>query len=150
MRIFLAGGTGVLGHSLVPQLVRAGHRVTATTRRADRADMLTRLGAAPGTVDVFDAAALTEAVAAARPDLATTCLPVFASALSAPQPTTAPADPDKQLGRPVSNAKARAAGWDPAHPTWREASTTPQPDDRHRGVHEPVRSKPGCPRTTPD
>lgn len=269
MRIFLAGGTGVLGRGLIPRLVAAGHQVTATTRRADRTDLLTGLGATPSIVDVFDAAALAEAVAAANPDLivhmltdlsgfdleanarlrregttnlimaakaadveriivqsvawvfpddsapateddpsnsgtpvdvmeqaartlphativrfgtlygpgtwyaadgyiagvvkngalpatpavtcfihiddaitatvqaldwpdgtylitddepapATTWLPVYASALDAPEPVTAPADPEKPLGRPVSNAKARATGWDPAHATWRE------------------------------
>ncbi|MFG2560837.1 hypothetical protein [Streptomyces sp. NPDC048496] len=31
MRVFLAGGTGVLGRRLVPQLVARGHQVTATT-----------------------------------------------------------------------------------------------------------------------
>ncbi|MGW3513583.1 NAD-dependent epimerase/dehydratase family protein [Streptomyces sp. NPDC000994] len=32
MRVFVAGGTGVLGRRLVPQLVARGHEVTATTR----------------------------------------------------------------------------------------------------------------------
>ncbi len=34
MRVFVAGGTGVLGRRLVPQLVARGHRVTATTTSA--------------------------------------------------------------------------------------------------------------------
>ncbi|MGW4044089.1 NAD-dependent epimerase/dehydratase family protein [Streptomyces sp. NPDC004721] len=33
MRVFVAGGTGVLGRRLVPQLVARGHEVTATTTR---------------------------------------------------------------------------------------------------------------------
>ncbi len=31
MRVFVAGGTGVLGRRLVPQLVAGGHQATATT-----------------------------------------------------------------------------------------------------------------------
>jgi nucleoside-diphosphate-sugar epimerase len=31
MRVFVAGGTGVMGRRLVPQLVARGHQVTATT-----------------------------------------------------------------------------------------------------------------------
>jgi nucleoside-diphosphate-sugar epimerase len=30
MRVFVAGGTGVIGRRLVPQLVARGHQVTAT------------------------------------------------------------------------------------------------------------------------
>jgi nucleoside-diphosphate-sugar epimerase len=69
MRIFLAGGTGILGTRLVPKLTAAGHRVTATTRRAERADLLTRLGATPAIVDVYDADLLSSVVAAAAPDV---------------------------------------------------------------------------------
>ena len=32
MRIFVAGGTGVIGQQLLPRLVAEGHQVTATTR----------------------------------------------------------------------------------------------------------------------
>ena len=31
MRVFVAGGAGVIGRRLVPQLVARGHQVTATT-----------------------------------------------------------------------------------------------------------------------
>jgi nucleoside-diphosphate-sugar epimerase len=34
MRVFVAGGAGVLGQRLVPQLVARGHQVTATTTSA--------------------------------------------------------------------------------------------------------------------
>ncbi|BCJ26721.1 NAD-dependent epimerase/dehydratase family protein [Actinocatenispora sera] len=69
MRIFLAGGSGVLGSRLVPELVAAGHEVTATTRHADRFDRLRGLGATPVQVDVYDAARLTAVVAEAAPEL---------------------------------------------------------------------------------
>ena len=29
MRVFVAGGTGVIGRSLIPKLITAGHQVTA-------------------------------------------------------------------------------------------------------------------------
>ena len=69
MRIFLAGGTGVIGTRLIPRLVAAGHEVTATTRRAERAERLTLLGASPAVIDVYDAEGLTEAVKQAKPDV---------------------------------------------------------------------------------
>src|ERR687889_578484 len=68
MRVFVAGGTGVLGRSLVPQLVARGHQVTATTTSSDKVDMLRQLGAEPVVMDGLDAAAVGEAVAAASPD----------------------------------------------------------------------------------
>ncbi|CRK52172.1 NAD-dependent epimerase/dehydratase [Rhodococcus sp. RD6.2] len=69
MRIFLAGGTGVIGRALVPALRDAGHTVVATTRREDRIDGLLRLGADGVVVDALDPAALTAAVGAAGPDV---------------------------------------------------------------------------------
>jgi 2-alkyl-3-oxoalkanoate reductase len=68
MRVFLAGATGAIGRRLVPQLVAAGHEVTATTTSAAKAALLRELGAAPVVVDGLDAAAVGEAVARARPD----------------------------------------------------------------------------------
>ena len=62
MRVFLAGGTGVIGRRLIPQLVTAGHRVAATTRSAAKTAMLQELGAIPVVVDALDAPALSAAV----------------------------------------------------------------------------------------
>lgn len=47
----------------------AGHDVAGTTRSTDRAAALQILGAEPVIVDVFDAAALTQAVVAAAPQI---------------------------------------------------------------------------------
>jgi nucleoside-diphosphate-sugar epimerase len=66
-RIFLAGASGAIGRRLVPLLHAAGHEVFGTTRDAAKADGLRQLGAEPVVVDVFDAAALSRAVIAARP-----------------------------------------------------------------------------------
>ena len=68
MRVFVAGGTGVIGRRLVPQLVARGHDVTATTTSAGKLGLLAQLGAEGIVMDGLDAAAVGEAVAAARPD----------------------------------------------------------------------------------
>ncbi len=68
MRVFLAGATGAVGRRLVPQLVRAGHHVVATTRSEAKVDVLWNLGAEPVVLDALDAAAVGEAVAKAEPD----------------------------------------------------------------------------------
>jgi nucleoside-diphosphate-sugar epimerase len=68
MRVLVAGGTGVIGRRLVPQLVARGHQVTATTTDADKVGLLERLGAEGIVMDGLDAASVGEAVAAARPD----------------------------------------------------------------------------------
>ena len=68
VRVFVAGGTGVLGRRLVSQLVSRGHRVTATSTSADRLGQLEELGAEGAVMDGLDAASVARAVAAAEPD----------------------------------------------------------------------------------
>ena len=68
MRVFVAGGSGVIGRRLVPQLVARGHRVTATTTTASKLGLLKHLGAEGVVMDGLDAASVNEAVAAARPE----------------------------------------------------------------------------------
>ena len=68
MRVFVAGGSGVLGRRLVPQLVQRGHEVTATTTSVGKLDMVEQLGAEAVVMDGLDAVAVSEAVAKARPD----------------------------------------------------------------------------------
>lgn len=62
MRIFVAGGTGVLGGRVVPALVDAGHEVTAVARSVPTAERLRAQGATPRPVDLFDRAAVMAAV----------------------------------------------------------------------------------------
>ena len=64
MNIFIAGGTGAIGRFLVPMLVKAGHKVVALTRSADRASQLSQMGAMPVVGDVYDQARLAQLVAA--------------------------------------------------------------------------------------
>ncbi len=68
MRVFVAGGTGVVGRRLVPQLVGRGHEVTATATSTARLGTLVELGADAVVMDGLDAASVGEAVAKARPD----------------------------------------------------------------------------------
>jgi nucleoside-diphosphate-sugar epimerase len=69
MRVFVAGGTGVVGRRLVPQLVARGHHVTATTTDPGKLGMLEQLGAEAVVMDGLDGVSVGEAVAAARPDV---------------------------------------------------------------------------------
>ena len=69
MRVFLAGATGVIGTPLVPQLLEAGHEVTAMTRSVMRAVQLEAAGADPVVCDVFDAEGVRAAMADASPDV---------------------------------------------------------------------------------
>ena len=68
VRVFVAGGTGVVGRRLVPQLVARGHQVTATTTSAGKLGLLEQLGADAVVMDGLDAVSVGEAVAKARPD----------------------------------------------------------------------------------
>jgi nucleoside-diphosphate-sugar epimerase len=69
MRVFVAGGTGVIGRSLIPMLTAAGHQVTATTRSPGKTGELRQLGAEPVVADGLDRDATIQAVTAARPDV---------------------------------------------------------------------------------
>jgi nucleoside-diphosphate-sugar epimerase len=68
MRVFVAGGTGVIGRRLVPQLVARGHQVTATTTAPGKLGLLEQLGADAVVMDGLDAVSVGEAVAKGRPD----------------------------------------------------------------------------------
>jgi nucleoside-diphosphate-sugar epimerase len=68
VHVFVAGGTGVLGQRLVPQLVARGHQVTATTTSAAKLPLLEKMGAEGVVMDGLDAASVGAAVAATRPD----------------------------------------------------------------------------------
>jgi nucleoside-diphosphate-sugar epimerase len=69
MKVFVAGASGAIGRPLVRQLVAAGHEVTGTTRRPERAEQIREAGAKTVVCDVFDAAALEAAVREASPEV---------------------------------------------------------------------------------
>jgi nucleoside-diphosphate-sugar epimerase len=69
MRVLVAGGSGVIGRRVVPQLVARGHEVTATTTSESKLKLLAQLGAHGVVMDGLDAVSVGEAVAVARPDV---------------------------------------------------------------------------------
>jgi 2-alkyl-3-oxoalkanoate reductase len=68
VKVFVAGASGAVGRPLVRQLVAAGHEVTGTTRREERAAAIRDAGATPVVCDVFEGEALRDTVVAAAPD----------------------------------------------------------------------------------
>jgi nucleoside-diphosphate-sugar epimerase len=68
VRVFVAGATGVLGRSVLPMLLAAGHEVTGMTRSPEKVQALRAAGAEPVVADALDAQALKAAVVGARPE----------------------------------------------------------------------------------
>ena len=100
LKIFLAGATGVIGRSLIPLLLEGGYAVTGTTRTTDGKAELKALGIASAVVDVFDASALEDAVAAASPDIVIHQLTDLSGGID-------PASPEEAMRR---NARLRREG----------------------------------------
>ncbi|HEV7721584.1 MAG TPA: NAD(P)-dependent oxidoreductase [Iamia sp.] len=82
MKVFLTGGTGVVGTRALPALVAAGHEVTAVARSSAKAELVGRLGGTPTTVDLFDPEGLAAAAAGHEVvvNLATAIPPITRSA----------------------------------------------------------------------
>jgi 2-alkyl-3-oxoalkanoate reductase len=68
MRVLVIGASGAIGSRLVPQLIEHGHEVVGSARSPAKAEQLRRFGARPIVLDILDAGAVGEAVAAARAD----------------------------------------------------------------------------------
>ncbi|MEO7085198.1 MAG: NAD(P)-dependent oxidoreductase [Gemmatimonadaceae bacterium] len=62
LRMFVAGGTGVIGRRVVPALVGAGHRVVAAARSEEGRAKLAAQGTTAVVVDLFDADAVRKAM----------------------------------------------------------------------------------------
>jgi len=97
-RVFLAGATGVIGRELVGLLVAQGHAVAGMTRSPSKADALREAGAEPVVCDVFDRAAVAEAVRAFAPDVVIDQL------------TDIPDDLSELGGYSTANARIRTEG----------------------------------------
>ncbi len=69
MKVFVAGASGAIGRPLVRQLAAAGHEVTGTTRREERAEQICAAGAQAVVCDALDRPALEAAVAEAAPEV---------------------------------------------------------------------------------
>jgi len=88
MNIFIAGGTGAIGRFLVPLLVKAGHRVVALARSADRTPQLVQMGAIPVVGDVYDEAGLARLVAESEAEVVIHQLTAFGTRTADPYAET--------------------------------------------------------------
>jgi nucleoside-diphosphate-sugar epimerase len=69
MKIFVAGGTGVIGRPLIAQSLAKGHALVALTRSQEKAQALVKQGVEPAIADVFDANAVKTVVSRAQPEI---------------------------------------------------------------------------------
>jgi nucleoside-diphosphate-sugar epimerase len=69
MKVLVAGGTGAVGRSLVPVLLRDGRDVAVIGRSKDALRRVTNLGARAHVCDVFDAASVERVMHAASPEV---------------------------------------------------------------------------------
>jgi nucleoside-diphosphate-sugar epimerase len=69
MKIFVAGGTGVISRGLIPRLVVAGHEVVATTRSEANLDALRGLGAEAVVCDALEPGQLEQAISTGAPEV---------------------------------------------------------------------------------
>ena len=67
MRVFVAGGTGVIGRPLVEALVDRGHTVTVSSRRQDSFRFVAGLGAQPVLMDGLDEKDVVRVIVEAQP-----------------------------------------------------------------------------------
>src|SRR5580658_10588246 len=86
MKVFLAGAAGAIGRRLVPLLLEAGHDVTGTTRSGEKASELKARGVTAVVIDVYDAAAVRDALMQAQPDAVMHQLTDLPKALDPAQP----------------------------------------------------------------
>jgi uncharacterized protein YbjT (DUF2867 family) len=69
MKIFVAGGTGVIGRPLIALLLAKGHSVVALTRSTENTQALVEQGIEPAIADVFDPDAVKAVVYRAQPEV---------------------------------------------------------------------------------
>ncbi len=113
MRVLVAGATGVVGKQLVPQLIAAGHQVTATTRSPGKADGLRAAGADVAVVDGLDAVGVGEAVARAEPEVVIHQMTALGAGFDLAAPRTRPSPRPTSCGPAGLDhllAAAQAAG----------------------------------------
>ncbi|KOP63677.1 MULTISPECIES: NAD-dependent epimerase/dehydratase family protein [Priestia] len=69
MKIIVAGGTGVIGRSMLPRLVREGHEVFAMTKDSKSDKFLKGLGVTPVQADALDNNAVLAAFQKVQPEV---------------------------------------------------------------------------------
>jgi uncharacterized protein YbjT (DUF2867 family) len=110
--VFIAGASGCVGQPLCKLLVADGWTVFGGTRTQSKGALLKALGVTPVVVDVYDAAALTDALVAAKPEVVIHQLTDLPDALD---PAQMPAAREKnarirEVGTANLVAAAKAAG----------------------------------------
>jgi nucleoside-diphosphate-sugar epimerase len=110
MRVFVAGASGAIGRTLLPRLLAAGHEVTGMTRRQERADEIRAAGAAAVVCDVYDAAALRDAVVVAQPEVVVHALTALPTKFNPKKDYLAPTNRIRVEGTRNLIAAAQAAG----------------------------------------
>ncbi|MFG2518531.1 NAD-dependent epimerase/dehydratase family protein [Streptomyces sp. NPDC048527] len=129
VRVFVAGGTGVVGRRLMPQPVARGHQVTATTTSAAKLGLLRELAAEAVVMDGLDGVSVGEAVAKARPDVIVHQMTAITGKPDikhmdrwfATTNRLRTVGTDHLLAAAEAKAKAkRELGWELRHPSWRQ------------------------------
>jgi nucleoside-diphosphate-sugar epimerase len=69
MKIFVAGGTGVIGRPLIARLLTKGHSVVALVRSTENTQALMEQGIEPAIADVFDPDAVKAVVTRSQPEV---------------------------------------------------------------------------------
>jgi nucleoside-diphosphate-sugar epimerase len=69
MKVFVAGGTGVIGRPLVARLLAKGHSVVVLVHSREKIEALARQGIEPAVADVFDRDAVTAVVTRTQPEI---------------------------------------------------------------------------------
>jgi len=69
MKVFVAGGTGVIGRPLVARLLAKGHSVVVLVRSKEKTEALVKQGIEPAIADVFDRDAVNAVVTRAQPEI---------------------------------------------------------------------------------
>jgi nucleoside-diphosphate-sugar epimerase len=98
--VLVAGASGVIGQPLVKLLIAGGHSVIGTSRSPIRAAALRSPRVTPLVIDVYDARALADAVAAARPEVVVHLLTDLPDRI----------DPDGMADMSARNARIRIEG----------------------------------------
>jgi nucleoside-diphosphate-sugar epimerase len=109
MRVFVTGATGALGRYLVPELVSAGHEVTATTRTPGKVAQLRAAGAEPVVLDGLDRQAVIAAVQAVTPEVVVHQMTALAGLRSFRNPDKTFAATNELRTRGTDNLLAAAA-----------------------------------------
>lgn len=99
-RVFVAGASGAIGRRLCHLLLAEGWTVSGSTRSTEKAAALWDMGVVPVVVDVFDAAALREALMEQRPEIVVHQLTDLPPAL----------DPARMAEARARNARLRETG----------------------------------------